>query len=718
LFSAGPVLAWVVFWWNEGQFLRGTSFNIASNVMMRASIFGEFRLATAQSNPVELNNHRGNLILAILCLQPDLSIDRSQLAQLLWPDRFAPQAKASLRQCLHDLKRQLAHNEFAGLVVTRTSVSLSPETIASDLLDLEMALANRDLDICAELLLEAGNRPLLQGTTLNPVFDDWLIARREHIDARLRTALLKFQNEAASTADSAAFRGLREAAGVRFPERGHITNALNNISLAVLPFETRDELGEDFFLADGAVDELSAQLGRIHGVSLVGRTSVLAVSRRKNTLPNMAAELRATHLVEGEVRRNAERIEIRLALIEGASGTELWSERIVASTEDFITSRKVFGANVIAAICNVLGLPQSATPARRMTTSREAYALYLQGRAMLQRSMAEGAVAKAIELLERALEIDPEFAECWTALADAQISTAVFTPCLDRVERSAKAARCASRAITLDPGQAHALSLQGIHEWTCRRPAAALDLSFEAYRRDPNDPDVASRLGACLLYLGRTREAVPFIEASVDRDPIYGRNYVMLLSAYFALGDLDRALAAGERMVDLGYPEMWLAVVQASMGQHEQAIENYKSSRFHLGKTIMRPPGVEPMDDRARDAYFTIAAKGCCSGNAEDRAFYCQMLDGLHQTMPDPYDPSIALPAIWMGHAELVMKIYSECIHPANMFGLSSLWVDSDPINRIRRHPDFMQFATEIGMVEAWNRFGWPDVMPSDPRSN
>ncbi|WP_373491304.1 hypothetical protein [Parasphingorhabdus sp.] len=62
------------------------------------------------------------------------------------------------------------------------------------------------------------------------------------------------------------------------------------------------------------------------------------------------------------------------------------------------------------------------------------------------------------------------------------------------------------------------------------------------------------------------------------------------------------------------------------------------------------------------------------------------------------------------------MKFYSECIHPANMFGMMSLWIDVDPINRTIRDSRFMDFAERINMVEAWQRFGWPDLIPVDPR--
>lgn len=105
-----------------------------------------------------------------------------------------------------------------------------------------------------------------------------------------------------------------------------------------------------------------------------------------------------------------------------------------------------------------------------------------------------------------------------------------------------------------------------------------------------------------------------------------------------------------------------------------------------------------------------------CSGKDADRAALRPMLDEMHCTLPDPYSNAITAPAIWMGHSELVMKIYSERIHPNNTFSLMSLWIDIDPINRTIRHPGFMDFAERIGMVEAWERFGWPDLIPADPR--
>jgi len=609
-------------------------------------MFGEFRLETAGGAPLLLSNRRGMLLVALLCLQPDRRLDRETLCQILWPDRFQTQAKASLRQCLLDLRHQFGNDGLGNLlIVTRSAVALDRNLLLSDLSMLEDALEQGDADQAATILEGIVNLPILQGMTFNRAFDGWLALKRQEVDARLRQAIARLVTELRAAGEPELSARLSAASQARYPA----ARSAAEIALAVLPLGQIDHVGGDFFLAEGITDELSARLGKVEGIALAGRTSILAVAERGQTLTEMAASLRVTHLVEGEVTRTHDSITARIALIEGATGTEIWADRITGSIDDFFDSRKVIGNNVIAAICRVLGLSLSPAPMRRMTTNRAAYALYLQGLSLLRRSITDGAAAKSVELLEEALALDPEFAECWTALADAHVHNAVYT------------------------------------------------------------------LGSFLLYIGRTRAALPFIEAGVEQDPVYGRNYVILATAYFNLGEMDAALAAGQRMVDLGMPGMWLAAIQAASGAHEQATATYYASRMLMNTVILPPAGTEPMNDAVRDAYWGIGARGCCSGDDSVRMAYCAMLDGLHQTMPDPHDPSIAFPAIWMGHADLVMKIYRERIHPANMFGLMSLWADVEPIRRIRLHPGFMDFAENIGLVEAWNRHGWPDLMPEGP---
>ena len=92
-------------------------------------------------------------------------------------------------------------------------------------------------------------------------------------------------------------------------------------------------------LPDGVVDELSSRLGNVSGISLVGRTSIAAVVNQQDTLPQMATALGATHLIEGAVRRRGDKIGVRIALIEGALGTEIWSDQVTGSVAEFFEGR-------------------------------------------------------------------------------------------------------------------------------------------------------------------------------------------------------------------------------------------------------------------------------------------------------------------------------------------------------------------------------------------
>lgn len=675
-------------------------------------MFGDFGALDAHGAEIRITNQRGRIVLALLCVSPGNAIEREQISKLLWPGRFTQQARASLRQCLHDLNRQLQPFGSDILQLSNARVAINPAAICTDLGRLETALSEGDAKAAIRLLNNVTGRELLSDLDLGEPLESWLASRRLQIESRLKILVDRLSSDLTAAGDTSAADDLFNA----WRSREHPSRRQKRVVIAVLPFEQHDQIGGEFYLAEGVVDELSAHLGKVVDVSVVGRTSVNALTGLGLTLPELAAKLNVSHLIEGLVRRTSTGVHITIQLIDGPTGREIWSGRLEGTVDVFLGARQMFSNQIVANLCKALGIDMTSSIQRRMTSNREAYALYLQGRSLVQRSMSEGAVAKAIEFLEQALALDPDFAEAWTALAEAHVHTTVYTPCLERVARSEQAAICAQRALDLDPAQGHALAILGIHQWTLFNPAGALECAYTAYQLEPANADVTIRLGSFLLYLGRTRAALPYIEAAIEQDPAYGRNYAMLCMAHLNLGNHDAALAAGRRMVDLGMPGLHLATAEAACGDHASAVETYYRTRLLMGSVIIPPPGAALMSDEARDFYWTTASRGVCSGDAEARATYCQMLDMLHAAMADPYDPSIAWPAIWMGHADLVMKLYREQIHPANMPGLMSLWTDVDPIRQIRLHPDFMTFAEDIGMVAAWEKFGWPDLMPADAR--
>ena len=682
------------------------------NNKLSVSLFEEFTLRDANGQEFNISNQRGRAIIAILCLNPGEPLRRDMVSKLIWAGRFKQQARASLRQCLHELNRELQTNGWDGLDATNTQLMVNPNLIRTDLKVLEEALNTGDDTIATQLLEELAGKKILPNLDLGEALDDWLTAQRMQVENRLRIATDRLLSLLRANGENER----HDALNMAWQAWTGVARLRMRNGLAVLPFKQIDEVGGDFYLAEGVVEELSFQLGGNNGIALAGRTSVEAVSDAGLTLTEMGAKLGVTHFIEGTIHRTQETVSLSIRVIDGSTGEQIWSDRIDAPQAKFIEERKVIGANLISDLCRSIGIEKTTTQVRRMTRNSDAYVLYLQGRMLIQRPMVEGAIEKAIQLFERALEIDPEFAECWTVLAEAHIHTTVYTPCVERVARSEQAAKCAKRALELNPRQGYAHAILSIHEWTRFNPSGALEYAMQAYRLEPENADVTMRLGSCLLYLGRTREALPYIEAAIDQDPVFGRNYVMLCVAHLNLGNIEEALNAGRQIVDLGMPAMHHAIVQAAAGDNEAAVATYYDIRQYVGIMITKPPGLADVSDEARDFYILTAAKGVCSGKAEDREIYCNLIEALHQTLLDPYDQSLCWPAVWMGHAEFAMKLYRERIHPANMPGLMSLWTDFDPIRRTREHPDFMAFAEDIGMVDAWEKYGWPDLIPSDPR--
>jgi TolB-like protein/Tfp pilus assembly protein PilF len=678
---------------------------------IRAVLFGRFQLLTPDGSEIAISGKRTQALLAMLCLNPGVAIDRDHLSELLWPGKFRAHARASLRQIVLGLKKLLAPIHPGFLEITRDRVSVNAEAVHSDLANLEQALGSGSSACASELLLAIGAKPLLDQFDLGEAFNQWLAGQRAGIEQRLQSAVEDALAEYRSLGDHLAEGRLRDAWHLR-DSTSALSGADRRVRIAVLPFYSLDADDAHGHIAQGLFDEFSITLGQVPELLVAGRTSSLAARKLEQRLPQIARTLRVSYLLEGSIQRQDEKLRVHVSLIDGHHGFELWGRSYQGSTTNFLGFQDEVARSVSREIARVLKLEPVPPSPRKTSPSQAALALYLQGRALTMRAIGDGVLARAVELLEKALEVDPEFAAGWTALAEAYVYTTVYTPCIDRLAKSQRMAECALKAIELDSNQGHARAILGIHRWTENDPVGALDLAHEAHRLEPDNPDVTLRLGSFLLYIGRTREALPYIEAAIEQDPVNGRNFAMLSVAHLNLGNIDQAIAAGQRMVDLGMPSMWLAVATAASGDCKLAVEQYRQTRLLMNTVIFPPAGTRPLPGPALHTYWRIAARGVCSGRTIHRKVYCAMLDYLHATLPDPCDTSIIAPAIWMGYSEMVFKTLGTQITPANMYCLMSLWADIEPIRRTRLHPEFLAFAGRIGLVDAWKKYGWPDLLP------
>lgn len=680
-----------------------------------AALFGRFELRSPDGTEIVISNRRVRALLAMLCLAPNEPIERDYLSKLLWPGRFEAHAKASLRQCLLELGKSFGSGGQPIVEVTRSRVSLHSAAIRTDVGELERALQLGDYEAAAGQLAAVGAAPILEHMEFGEAFADWLSRHRDKAEQRLQAAIAAGLAALKSTGNHDLHDRLHASWQRRKPSAQSITaidRAAGKTPIAVLPFRLIGMDEKQHYFADGMVDELITALGQVPQMMVSGRTSSFHFRASKLPSTQIAVELGVSHLIEGSVQRQGERVRIHAHLIAGETGFELWAQRFDGTLDDVFALQEDVAKAITTAIGSALGIAMQFPKIQGMTQSKQAYDLFLQGRSLCAKRFGDGVLDTAISLFEQALALDPDFAECWVALGEAHQLVASYTQCLDRNGAAARMAECAQRAIALSPQLGYPYAQLGIYELTRNNFVGALDYGYQAYALDPNDPAVAMRLGYFLIFIGRTRDAAPYIEAAVAQDPVDGRKYGLLWSVQFCTGDLAAATVSAGRMVDLGMPSMVLAVTTAVLGDHDLAVAQYLLSQKLVNGMILPPVGIGVQTPEAMDAYWQIAAKGICGGKAEDCQMYWQILEMLYAVLPDKSDLSISAPAVFTGNAPLVFKTIGHSITLSNLMALISLWADIEPMRQIWQHPEFIPFAERIGMAAAWDKYGWPDLLP------
>ncbi|MDX1461272.1 MAG: hypothetical protein R3348_09480, partial [Xanthomonadales bacterium] len=183
------------------------------------------------------------------------------------------------------------------------------------------------------------------------------------------------------------------------------------VGLAVLPFDHFSVNDEDAYLAGGMHEELLSHLARVPDLRLISRTSVVQVAQLALTVPEIGQRLGVSHVLEGSLRRDDERVRITVQLIEAASDTHLWAKNFERSLGDLFALQSDVSLAIAAQLHRALSSETIAAIHETPTADPRAYRLYLQARAGFQegRMLTEAKAEEMEALLEQALALDPDF---------------------------------------------------------------------------------------------------------------------------------------------------------------------------------------------------------------------------------------------------------------------------------------------------------------------
>lgn len=463
-------------------------------------------------------------------------------------------------------------------------------------------------------------------------------------------------------------------------------------SIAVLPFRNLSENGGDNF-SDGLTIEIMATLARTGQFRIPGQTSTFRFKNQAEDLRKIGEDLGVDYLLEGSVRRVGNDLRVESQLIEADNGFLVWSNVFADQIEDiFIIQEKI--ANAIGtALKTPLGIKAGGLQTER-TGNPEAYELFLSAIALAGRRGAgvNAQIQTGIELLRKAVEIDPDFAAGWAALSiaydfglvfPADIGGRALSPAV-YIRRSSAAA---ARAMDLDPDLAIVEHAMANVQRRARQWRSAEDFYRKALDHEPNNVLAMLDYAHLLAVVGHMDQAIALTERIGQIDP-----HNPLLGFTESLYELLANPTTDNLEKHLGHfgeePDLAALVLRSTMGYlfQSQQVERLKQM---------------------------IADCTKCDASWTDPAL--SMIDAVGteppETIYDTYKDEQFLGYSFLqaiGGADLILQAFE---HNANnrAFNFQVYLVPWMQLGAVGKTERFEQLIEDIGLDDYWRERGWPN---------
>ena len=345
--------------------------------------------------------------------------------------------------------------------------------------------------------------------------------------------------------------------------RPQISTTAPDRSIAVLPFEDLSAPKGDTLFADGIHSELISHLGKVPGLKVIARSSVLEYRGAGQDPRSIARELGVATLLEGTVRRVGDQGRITVELLDASSGKQLWSEQYDRSLGDIFAVQSELAVRIARALGSRLSEEEVRLLKIAPTRDPQAYDDFRQAVALLREGSLTGDAEwkRADELLGQAIARDPSFALAMAWLSMSLSAGAHMGPAW--CERAGTLAR---RALALDPRLPEALTASGVFRAACTAdlPAALEELRL-AEKALPNDPYLKTQIAIALRGAGDERTAVETFRRASDLDPRSFRTAYLLANYAGGMGAFTEAALGLARARELAPTDLGVTVREAEL---------------------------------------------------------------------------------------------------------------------------------------------------------
>ncbi|MGA2056178.1 MAG: adenylate/guanylate cyclase domain-containing protein [Bradyrhizobium sp.] len=323
-------------------------------------------------------------------------------------------------------------------------------------------------------------------------------------------------------------------------------------SIVVLPFDNMSaEPGQDY-LADGIVEAITAALSCIRSFFVIARSSAFTYKGRATNARDIGKELGVAYLLEGSVQKAGNRLRIIVQLIETEGGAHVWSSRFDGAIDDFFDLEDRITEQVAGALQPSIRIAEIERSRRKRPQDLSSYDFTMRALPHVWALEKEESV-KALELLEKALTIDPEYPLALSLAGWCHAQRSVYNWAEDIAVSHAMARSLAERAAEMSGDDPIILTVLGAVHTFVRNYGTARVLLERAVTLDPNAAWAWSRLGWLENYADQPQKAIANFERALRLspiDPMNFNNYVGLGSAHEVAQEYDKAAAFYQRALE------------------------------------------------------------------------------------------------------------------------------------------------------------------------
>jgi TolB-like protein/Tfp pilus assembly protein PilF len=364
----------------------------------------------------------------------------------------------------------------------------------------------------------------------------------------------------------------------------------------VLAFTDMSAAKDQDWFCDGIAEEILNALTPLKGLRVAARTSAFSFKGKGDDLRSIGEKLNVTTVLEGSVRRAGDRVRITVQLSDVANGFQLWSERYDRELKDIFDVQDEIAKAIVDRLRVTLVGGKDDRLVEQATTNIEAYQLYLRGRALVDRRGAS--VPVGLDLLRKAVELDPRYSLAWAGVADA-FTVLAYSGAARGSESKAQAMAAANRSIDLDPTSAMAHTSLACATLLFENNRLMAKQMFErALELNPSYAMGRGWYGQFYLNwaCGDFEQGIAEIRRALESDPLSAYLTMSLGVGQFTAGQLDEAIGTCRRALQLdpeSFVSCWaLGVALGLAGRFEEAVSALEAAAVMSGRHSLALTGL------------------------------------------------------------------------------------------------------------------------------